>query len=73
MVDDPVGLLREAGNAALQVSGSLHNMVTDEMIDSGSEAQHDAIAILQDAAQQIRRQALWLLGEADIREKHSTT
>lgn len=71
-MDDHVELLREAGRSALEISMRLQDMVTDDLIDSAGDAGLTAISIVQDAAQEIRRQALWLLGEADIREKHPT-
>ena len=71
-MDDPIELLREAGRSALELSIRLYD-ITGPLIEKSPHAEHDqaAISIVHDAAQEIRRQALWLLGEADIREKGS--
>ena len=72
-MDDPIELLREAGRSALELSERLYDSM-DPLLEKDPWEGHDeaAISSVRNAALEIRRQGLWLLGEADMRGKGPT-
>jgi hypothetical protein len=64
-MSEPVGRLKEAGEIALDTSDRLYNIVGDLLEKPGASDTHYRVArYVQEAAHAIRRQALWLIGEA---------
>ena len=71
-MDDPIELLREGGRSALELSERLYDSM-DPLLEKDPWEAHDeaAISIVRNAALEIRRQGLCLMGEADMRGRAS--
>jgi hypothetical protein len=58
--------LAEAGRIALEASAELNNMA-DRLLNEDSAEVLNVVALIQEAAYEIRRQGLSLRGEAELR------
>jgi hypothetical protein len=77
-VKDPTEVVHEAGQIALEASDKLYTLAAGALDSIPEETPHGddthrsllrGIGFIHDSAEEIRRHALWLIGEAEQRKK----